>query len=90
MPADPAIRAALEKAVDASFAHDGEDHAPPLSVRSERRWRVAHELIAFLRAMEGHLEKGRARENMAGLLDWLDSIRLEHIAAAVEEAARDA
>jgi hypothetical protein len=45
-----AVKAALRAAVDASIAHDGEEQ-PPLHYLAKRKWRVAHELAAFLRAL---------------------------------------
>lgn len=73
-PDDP-IAAALSVAIDVSFSHDGEVVSPPLHVRNVRRWRVAHEVAAFLRALP------RSLSGHAYLIEP------DEYAAAVERAA---
>lgn len=73
------IRAALEAAIDASFLHDGEDRQPPVHYRNVRRWRVAHELAAFLRGLDVETRHSLATASKS----------VDELAAAVEAAAKE-
>lgn len=50
-PVTPVLQQALEQATRASFNHEGADYTPPLHVWQDRRWRMAHSLDAFLKAL---------------------------------------
>ena len=91
--ADPAIRAALEAAARAYCHADGEcPCATPVECRmvlAEVRLDTAAAIAAFLRALPASYDLTRF-DHLTGKLRRLSCDELHHLAAAVEEAARDA